>query len=60
MLVYNDSQISIDIIDYLGVKYKVRDQRGSVILPTTYVLNKSEEYADLLTNNSSKRAKFKL
>lgn len=60
MLVYNDSQISIDIIDYLGVKYKVRDQRGSVILPITYVLNKSEEYADLLTNNSSKRAKFKL
>ena len=60
MLVYNDSQISIDIIDYLGVKYKVRDQHGSVILPTTYVLNKSEEYADLLINNSSKRAKFKL
>lgn len=59
-LVYNDHQISIDIIDFMGVKYKVEDRRGSAILPTTYVLGKSEEYADLLTNDSSKRAKFKL
>lgn len=58
-IVYNDIQKPIDIIDYLGVKYKVRDKSGCCLLPTTYKLGKSLEYTNLLTDNSSARAKFK-
>lgn len=58
-IMYNDFQSPIDITDYLGVKYKVDDTTGCCILPTTYKLGKSLEYANLLIDNSSKRAKFK-
>ena len=59
MLVYNDNQEPIDIIDYLGVKYKVEEISACCILPTTYELGKSLDYANLLTDNSANRAKFK-
>ena len=59
MLAYNDHQRPIDIIDYKGVKYKVTDRTGVCLLPTTYKLGKALEYADLLTDNSSTRSKFK-
>lgn len=58
-IVYNDEQFPIDIIDYLGVKYKIDDKSGCCLLPTTYELGKSLDYANLLTDNSSNRAKFK-
>lgn len=58
-IAYNDNQKPIDIIDYLGVKYKVDDISGVCLLPTTYQLGKSLDYANLLTDNSSNRAKFK-
>ena len=58
-LLYNDSQNPIDIVDLYGVKYKVTDISGCCLLPTTYELGKALEYADLLTDNSSARAKFK-
>lgn len=58
-IVYNDSQIPIDIIDYKGIKYRVEDVSGCCLLPTTYKLGKALEYANLLTENSSNRAKFK-
>ena len=58
-LMYNDNQEPIDIIDYLGVKSKVDDKTGCCLLPTTYKLGKSLDYANLLTDNSSNRAKFK-
>ena len=59
ILMYNDNQKPIDIIDYLGVKYKVDDISACSILPTTYKLSKSLDYANLLTDNSTNRAKFK-
>lgn len=59
ILMYNDNQNPIDIVDYLGVKYKVDDISACSILPTTYKLGKSLDYANLLTDNSSNRAKFK-
>ena len=59
MLAYNDHQEPIEIIDYKGVKYKVTDRTGVCLLPTTYKLGKALEYADLLTDNSSTRSKFK-
>jgi hypothetical protein len=32
---------------------------GCCVVPTTYILGKALEYADLISDNSSKRAKFK-
>lgn len=58
-LAYNDFQKSIDIIDLMGVKYKVEDKSGVALLPCSYELNKSLDYANLLTDNSSKRSMFK-
>ena len=58
-IMYNDDQVPVDIVDYLGVKYKVDDKSGCCLLPTTYKLGKSLDYANLLTDNSTNRAKFK-
>ena len=58
-LMYNDNQSPFDLVDYNGVKYKVTDKSGVCLLPTTYKLGKALEYANLLTDNSSARAKFK-
>ena len=58
-LMYNDNQAPFDLVDYNGVKYKVTDKSGVCLLPTTYKLGKALEYAMLLTDNSSARAKFK-
>lgn len=59
MIMYNDSQLPFALLDYKGVKYEVKDKTGCCILPTTYELGKSLEYANLLTENSTQRAKFK-
>lgn len=58
-IMYNDRQLPVDIVDYLGVKYKVDDKSGCCLLPTTYKLGKSLDYANLLTDNSTNRSKFK-
>lgn len=58
-LMYNDKQAPFDLIDYFGIKYRVTDKSGCCLLPTTYKLGKALEYANLLTDNSSQRAKFK-
>lgn len=59
LLVYVDDQIPFELTDYLGVKMLVNDKSGCCLLPTTYVLGKALEYANLLTDASSKRAKYK-
>lgn len=59
ILIYNDFQNSHEIEDFQGVKYNVIDKFGCCILPTTYVLGKSEEYANLISDFSSKRSIFK-
>lgn len=58
IVMYNDHQTEFDLIDYNGLKYRVKDKSGCCLLPTTYKLGKSLEYADLL-DNSSKRSLFK-
>ena len=47
------------LIDYLGNEYLVNDKSGCCIVPTTYVLGKALDYANLLSDNSSKRAIYK-
>ena len=59
LLIYVDNQDNFLLEDYKGDKCLVTDRSGCCLLPTTYVLGKAEEYSMLLTDNSSKRAKYK-
>lgn len=57
-LMYSEGQLSVELEDYLGNKYKVTDESGICLLPTTYVLGKAEDYMELL-NQSTDRYKYK-
>lgn len=59
ILIYCENQLPSEIIDFQGNKYTVTDISGCCLLPTTYILGKSKEYANLINENSSARAKFK-
>jgi hypothetical protein len=59
LLMYCENQENCNIIDYQGNEYTVKDKTGCCIVPTTYILGKALEYADLISDNSSKRAKYK-
>lgn len=59
LLMYCENQDSCTIIDYTGKEYTVTDKSGCCLVPTTYVLGKALEYADLISDNSSKRAVYK-
>ena len=59
MLMYNDDQPELMLEDYQGHVVKVTEKSGACILPTTYVLGKSNDYVSLLTDASSKRARYK-
>ena len=60
LLMYCENQDKNVIIDYEGNEYEVDDKSGCCLVPTTYVLGKALEYSDLLSDNSSKRAKYKV
>ena len=51
--------IEFDLVDYKGNVEHVSDKYGCCLVPTTYKLEKSEEYAELVSDESSKRAIFK-
>ena len=59
LIVYSEDQEEVVVKDYLGEEYKVSDKSGCCLLPTTYVLGKSLEYASLISDDSSKRARYK-
>lgn len=59
LIIYVDNQEPFELVDYKGLKCRVDDESGCCIIPTTYILGKSEEYAELLTENSSSRAIYK-
>lgn len=59
LLVYNDEMQPFELTDYKGKKLKVTDKFACSLIPTTYELGKSEEYASLISDESSKRAIFK-
>ena len=59
LLVYTENQEKFEIVDYLGNKYVVSDKSGCCLLPTTYILGKALEYAELLTDESSHYAIYK-
>ena len=59
LLIYTEDQEPVEIIDYLGNKLILYDKSGCCILPTTYVLGKSQEYEHLLSDESARRAIYK-
>lgn len=59
LLIYTEGQEPIEIEDYQHHKTISYDKSGCCILPTTYILGKSQEYEALLSDNSSQRAIYK-
>ncbi len=59
LLLYVDDMSPTLITDYLGNEEIITDKHACVILPTTYILGKSEEYTKLISDDSSKRAIYK-
>lgn len=58
-LIYLDNQIENTLIDYQGHKYLNTDKTGCCLIPCSYELGKSLEYAELISDESSKRAVYK-
>ena len=58
-LAYNDEQMPVEITDYLGNVYTVRDKSGICLLPTSYTLGKALDYTELIGQQSTERAKFR-
>ena len=59
LVIYCEDQKEFCLTDYQGKCYNVNDESGCCIVPTTYVLGKALEYANLISENSSKRARYK-
>ena len=58
-LIYLDEQEENDIIDYEGNMYHNTDKTGCCLIPCSYVLGKAIDYANLISDESSKRAIYK-
>lgn len=58
LLLYNDEMQEFDMIDFQGNVEHVTNKYGATILPTTYELGKALDYAELISDESSKRAIF--
>lgn len=59
MLMYNDFQDNFEITDYQGNTEIIKQRTGACVVPATYELNKSIEYADFLDENSESRSIYK-
>ena len=59
LVLYTEEQSPLEVEDYLGLKYLITDKSGCCILPNTYKLSKSLDYANLISDDSSKRARYK-
>ncbi len=59
LVLYTEEQSPIEVTDYLGLKYLITDKSGCCILPNTYKLSKSLDYANLISDDSSNRARYK-
>lgn len=59
LLLYTENQELVYLTDYQGHKTEIQDKSGCCILPTTYVLGKSEVYAHSMLDDSSQRAIYK-
>ena len=57
-LYYIEEQQEHEFIDCQGNKWINKDKTGCCFVPCSYILGKSEEYANLLTEESSNRAYY--
>ena len=51
LLSYVDNQEPITVKDYQGNDFTITDKSGCCLVPTTYVLGKKEDYADLVSSH---------
>ena len=58
LLIYCEDMKEFNLVDYNGIENKVNDKSGCCVVPTTYILGKALEYANLITDESSKRAVY--
>ena len=58
-LIYLDEQQENMLIDYQGNVYLNTDKTGCCLIPCSYELGKALDYANLISDESSKRAIFK-
>ena len=58
-LIYLDEQQENDLVDYQGNLYHNTDKTGCCLVPCSYVLGKAFDYANLISDESSKRAIYK-
>ena len=58
-LIYLDEQVENEITDYQGNSYINTDKTGCCLIPCSYVLGKAIDYANLISDESSKRAIYK-
>lgn len=58
-LIYLDEQVPNELVDYQGNNYLNTDKTGCSLIPCSYVLGKALEYANLISDESSKRAIYK-
>lgn len=56
LLIYNDEMIEFELKDFQGNKELLKNKYGCVLVPTTYELGKSIDYADLISDESSRRS----
>ena len=56
---YNDDQVPAVMEDYQGNIMIVKDRSGICLLPNTYTLGKSYDYATLISDFSAKRSIYK-
>lgn len=59
MLMYNDEMSNFLLTDYKGKTCEIHEKYGCCLVPTTYELGKSIDYANLVNDETSKRAFFK-
>lgn len=59
LLFYCEDMKEVVLKDYQGKEYKVNNKSGCCLLPNTYKLGKSLEYAELISEKSSKRSIYK-
>ena len=53
---YLDDMKEIELVDYQGNSEVLKNKYGIAIIPTNYTLGKSEEFCELLSDESSNRA----
>lgn len=56
LVIYNDDMIPVELTDYQGNKELLKNRYGCVVVPTNYVLSKSVDYMNLLSDYSSARS----